>query len=80
MWGCEHRDEFGYGGVWTWTAICADTKIVPPGWWVSAPQKTPKFSYGTWHLGWLFPSRELLERTRSCDVVQSRTVSEMTDR
>ena len=21
--------EFGYGDVWTWTAICADTKIVP---------------------------------------------------
>jgi len=25
----EHRDTFGYGDVWTWTAICADTKIVP---------------------------------------------------
>jgi IS1 family transposase len=25
----EHKDEFGYGDVWTWTAICADTKIVP---------------------------------------------------
>lgn len=25
----EHRDEFGYGDVWTWTALCADTKIVP---------------------------------------------------
>jgi IS1 family transposase len=25
----EHRDEFGYGDVWTWTAICADTKLVP---------------------------------------------------
>jgi hypothetical protein len=22
-------DEFGYGDVWTWTAICADTKLVP---------------------------------------------------
>src|SRR2546427_3107116 len=21
--------EFGYGDVWTWTAICADTKLVP---------------------------------------------------
>src|SRR4051812_32177552 len=20
----EHRGEFGYGDVWTWTAICAD--------------------------------------------------------
>ncbi len=25
----EHRDTFGYGDVWTWTALCADTKIVP---------------------------------------------------
>lgn len=26
----EHlEDEFGYGDVWTWTAICADTKLVP---------------------------------------------------
>ena len=23
------RDEFGYGDVWTWTAIDADTKVVP---------------------------------------------------
>ncbi len=25
----EHAGEFGYGDVWTWTAICADTKLVP---------------------------------------------------
>jgi len=25
----EKRGEFGYGDVWTWTAICADTKLVP---------------------------------------------------
>ena len=25
----EHRGSFGYGDVWTWTAICADTKLVP---------------------------------------------------
>lgn len=25
----ELRDVFGYGDVWTWTAICADTKLVP---------------------------------------------------
>ena len=24
----EHKDTFGYGDVWTWTAICADTKLV----------------------------------------------------
>src|SRR2546425_1221732 len=25
----DHRGEFGYGDVWTWTAIDADTKLVP---------------------------------------------------
>ena len=25
----EHRDTFGYGDVWTWTAICTDIKLVP---------------------------------------------------
>ena len=25
----EHRGEFGYGDVWTWTAMDADTKLVP---------------------------------------------------
>ncbi|MFY9489126.1 MAG: IS1 family transposase [Solirubrobacterales bacterium] len=25
----EHKGTFGYGDVWTWTAICADTKLVP---------------------------------------------------
>ena len=25
----EHRCTFGYGDIWTWTAICADTKVVP---------------------------------------------------
>ena len=25
----QHRDTFGYGDVWTWTAIDADTKLVP---------------------------------------------------
>jgi IS1 family transposase len=25
----EHRGEYGYGDVWTWTAIDADTKLVP---------------------------------------------------
>jgi IS1 family transposase len=28
-----HKGEFGYGDVWTWTAICADTKLVP-SWFV----------------------------------------------
>lgn len=30
----EHRGEFGYGDVWTWTSLCADTKLVP-SWLVS---------------------------------------------
>ncbi len=25
----EHAGEYGYGDVWTWTAICADCKLVP---------------------------------------------------
>jgi IS1 family transposase len=25
----EHKGKSGYGDVWTWTAICADTKLVP---------------------------------------------------
>ena len=25
----DKRGKFGYGNVWTWTAICADTKLVP---------------------------------------------------
>jgi IS1 family transposase len=25
----EHEGELGYGDVWTWTALCADTKLVP---------------------------------------------------
>ena len=29
----EHAGEYGYGDVWTWTAICADTKLVP-SWYV----------------------------------------------
>jgi IS1 family transposase len=25
----EKRGQFGFGDVWTWTALCADTKLVP---------------------------------------------------
>jgi hypothetical protein len=25
----EHRGEFGYGDVYTWTALCSETKLVP---------------------------------------------------
>ena len=30
-----HKGEFGYGDVWTWTAIDADTKLIPC-WYVGA--------------------------------------------
>jgi IS1 family transposase len=29
----KFKGEYGYGDIWTWVAICADTKIVPC-WWV----------------------------------------------
>src|SRR5712692_11057632 len=25
----DKQGQFGYGDVWTWTAMCADTKLVP---------------------------------------------------
>jgi IS1 family transposase len=25
----DKRGQFGYGDVWTWTALCADTKLIP---------------------------------------------------
>lgn len=25
----DKQDQYGYGDVWTWTALCADTKLVP---------------------------------------------------
>jgi IS1 family transposase len=25
----EHKGEYGYGDIWTWVALCADTKLVP---------------------------------------------------
>jgi IS1 family transposase len=35
----EHRGTFGYGDVWTWTAICADTKLVPS--WLVGERTSP---------------------------------------
>jgi IS1 family transposase len=29
----DRQGKFGYGDVWTWTAICADTKLVP-SWYI----------------------------------------------
>lgn len=47
----EHQGEFGYGDVWTWTAICADTKLVP-SWLVGErPHSMQKCSSGTWLVG-----------------------------
>ena len=31
----DTQGEFGYGDVWTWTAICADTKLIPT--WFKRP-------------------------------------------
>jgi IS1 family transposase len=38
----EHKGEYGYGDVWTWTAICADTKLIP-AWFVG--QRTAHDGY-----------------------------------
>ena len=32
----EREGEWGYGDVWTWTALCADTKLVPS--WMLGPR------------------------------------------
>ena len=39
----EREGEFGVGDVWTWTAICADTKIIASWMWVIVvpPLQTP---------------------------------------
>ena len=34
----DKRGKFGYGDVWTWTAICADTKLIPT--WLVGPRNT----------------------------------------
>jgi hypothetical protein len=43
----EHRGTFGYGDVWMWTALDADTKVARPGWLVSGPCTTPTCSCPT---------------------------------
>ena len=37
----ELKGKLGYGDVWTWTALCADTKLVP-SWMVG--ERTPSFA------------------------------------
>ena len=40
----QKKGEFGYGDVWTWVAICADTKLVPAG--TTSLTDTPSASEG----------------------------------
>ncbi len=37
----DKRGQFGYGDVWTWTALCADTKLVPS--WMIGGRDGEKF-------------------------------------
>jgi lambda repressor-like predicted transcriptional regulator len=50
----EHQGTFGYGDVWTWTAICADTKLVPS--WLVGERTTDD--------GWTF-MQDLKSRLRT---------------
>jgi hypothetical protein len=36
----ERKGERGVGDVWTWTALCADTKIVPS--WLVGARDAPR--------------------------------------
>jgi len=40
----ELRGKFGYGDVWTWVALCADTKIVPT-WMVGGRDAGTAFAF-----------------------------------
>jgi len=40
----EKQGQFGYGDVWTWTAICADTKLVP-SWMVGTRDAGSAFAF-----------------------------------
>src|SRR5271168_650628 len=40
----EKRGQFGYGDVWTWVALCADTKIVPT-WMVGTRDAGTAFAF-----------------------------------
>ena len=44
----DKKGRFGYGDVWTWVALCADTKLVPT-WYVGRRDATlPTRLYRTW--------------------------------
>jgi IS1 family transposase len=40
----ELRGKFGFGDVWTWTAICADTKLVP-SWLVAGRDASAAYAF-----------------------------------
>jgi hypothetical protein len=40
----EKRGHFGFGDVWTWTALCADTKLVPC-WMVAGRDSVAAFMF-----------------------------------
>ena len=40
----EKRGHFGYGDVWTWTALCADTKLVP-SWMIGGRDSGTAFAF-----------------------------------
>lgn len=40
----DKRGQFGYGDVWTWTALCADTKLVP-SWMVAGRDAGAAFAF-----------------------------------
>ncbi|MBF6571249.1 MAG: helix-turn-helix domain-containing protein [Candidatus Binataceae bacterium] len=40
----EMRGQFGYGDVWTWTALCADTKLVP-SWYVGTRDANAAYTF-----------------------------------
>jgi IS1 family transposase len=42
----DHKGEWGYGDVWTWTAIDADTKLVP-AWYVGGRTADDAYSFMT---------------------------------
>lgn len=40
----DKRGQFGYGDVWTWTALCADTKLVP-SWYVGTRDADSAYTF-----------------------------------
>lgn len=40
----DKKGQFGYGDVWTWTALCADTKLVP-SWMIGGRDAVAVYSF-----------------------------------